>query len=660
MLQIGEVLDNTYEIQDRIGSGGGGIIFKAYHKRMKKTVAIKLIKEDVKGLLENRSEVDILKNLKNEYLPQVLDFISSENNVYTVMEFVEGSNFQQLIRCGKRFSEKKVKKYALQLCNALEYLHNQNPPIIHSDIKPSNIMLTPSDNICLIDFNISTLSSEKGALSIGGSKGFAAPEQYKKIVKNIPVTDDGFHEEARFLTDDETELLVNVNESIQLSFYTAKTKNINCAYIDIRSDIYGMGASLYYIATGRTPNAERLDFNGTKLSSGLRRIITKSMSPDPDKRYKNITELKNALERYDSPIKIILPTVSVALIGTMVIVASNNVVSLNNNKKSTKLSTTNVTDDLSVTTTAILEETEATTVAEVSTKVVDNTTLSETSITTIDSEKVIPKLVGFTLDDAVAICKSLNISAIITYVESDTATEKTIISQSVVPGTKISEIASLEIAVCKEKSFVIETTTEIDATTRIEPIVTYSTSSDPDSGWQYDDLGYYYIDENGLILTGFSIINNGYYYFDEDGYAISGFYSPYSTTYYLTEKGKITYNFQIIDDYLYYFGLDGEMRTGWREIDGKIYYFSDDGRALTGKHVINSESFEFSDKGVLKSTNKPENDYVEFEYTDKWFHTWREKYDDNNDINDELSSMYHRGEISYFTYLYFYDIVNIP
>ena len=71
MLKPEQILNDTYKIIEQIGSGGGGIIYKAYHLRMRKDVAIKLIKNDINGKINNRSEVDVLKNLKNDYLPRL-------------------------------------------------------------------------------------------------------------------------------------------------------------------------------------------------------------------------------------------------------------------------------------------------------------------------------------------------------------------------------------------------------------------------------------------------------------------------------------------------------------------------------------------------------------------------------------------------------------
>lgn len=378
MLNVGQIINDTYEIKERIGSGGGGIIFRAYHSRMKKDVALKLIKDNVKGIIENRSEVDILKNLKNDYLPQVLDFVETDGDVYTVMEFIEGNDFKQLIRAGRTFTEKEVRKYAVQLCEAVKYLHSQEPPIIHSDIKPANIMLTPKDNICLIDFNISAISSGKdGAYSVGGSKGFAAPEQFRKIV-DVPVTVDEFHEETRFIGDDndETEFMGD-SPSVSEAPSTMKTKNISMAYIDIRTDIYGMGASLYYMITGRVPANGKTDFRGIKISSGLKHIITKAMNPNPEKRYRNAAEMLDAIRGSSSSWG-----AAAAVAVTAVLVAAVCVVGSFMNfgaDKAEPLSEEPVTEEVSETVSKTVPETEKPVVTTVTTTVPTTETTPETT-----------------------------------------------------------------------------------------------------------------------------------------------------------------------------------------------------------------------------------------------------------------------------------------
>ena len=306
MFEPGQIINDTYEILDMIGSGGGGIIYKAVHLRMRKNVAIKLIKDNVKGLVQNRAEVDLLKDLKNPYLPQVIDFVECDSQVYTVMEFIEGQNFKQIISSGKYFTEKEVIEFGKQLCSAVSYLHSHTPPIIHSDIKPANIMLTPERKICLIDFNISTVASGSGAFSIGCSQGFSAPEQYKKSI-SMPLNEDGFHEETRFYDDDSTELLIENEKPV------TQTKNVRMAYVDTKTDIYGIGASLYYILTGRAPQNGKVDFRGIRISSKLKNIINKAMSPEPEKRFRSADEMKAALN---------FPGIKYAVIGSAIAVCA--------------------------------------------------------------------------------------------------------------------------------------------------------------------------------------------------------------------------------------------------------------------------------------------------------------------------------------------------
>lgn len=144
-----------YQVLAKIGQGSGGIVYKALHKRLNKFVIIKQLKHVGQTPADSRKEVDLLKQLKHTYLPQVLDFIQENGQTYTVMDFVDGADMDSMVKSGRKFTAAEVRRYAIQLCSAVKYLHSQNPPIIHSDIKPSNIMLNSNNDICLIDFNVS-------------------------------------------------------------------------------------------------------------------------------------------------------------------------------------------------------------------------------------------------------------------------------------------------------------------------------------------------------------------------------------------------------------------------------------------------------------------------------------------------------------------------
>lgn len=260
----------TYQVLGIIGQGSGGIVYKAVHKRLNKLVVIKQLKHAGQNAANSRKEVDLLKQLKHTYLPQVLDFIQENGQTYTVMDFVDGADMETLIKSGRRFSSEEVRRFAVQLCSAVKYLHSQKPPIIHSDIKPSNIMLNRSGDICLIDFNVSLMFSGSSSEVLGGTFCYAPPEQF-----GIPVD--------RLFPD------VNVRELVR----------INRPYINERSDIFSIGASLYYLVTGMRPRPDYqnapVDKCGVRVSDGLAHIINKAMALNPSRRYRSADEMLTAL-----------------------------------------------------------------------------------------------------------------------------------------------------------------------------------------------------------------------------------------------------------------------------------------------------------------------------------------------------------------------------
>ena len=124
---------------------------------------------------------------KEYLLPNIMDAdVYKRQEVYTVMEYIDGYDLQYYQKQGYQFSEEQFILWLRQLCEVLEYLHGQNPAILHSDIKPANIMITPEGNVCLIDFNISL--EEDGSEELQGlSPWFAAPEQFEKAAL-LPVS----------------------------------------------------------------------------------------------------------------------------------------------------------------------------------------------------------------------------------------------------------------------------------------------------------------------------------------------------------------------------------------------------------------------------------------------------------------------------------------
>ena len=247
-----------------IGEGSAGVVYLAWHINLQKKVVIKKIKDHYVGHINERREADILKRLHHRYLPQVYDFLELNGEVYTVIDFIDGNTMGEYIRQGVKFDESQVVTWTRQLLDALIYLHSQNPPIIHSDIKPSNIMIGSDGNICLIDFNISFGGYDERDAS-GYSEGFASPEQVRR------------------------------------GYLYMHGGNYQSIRLDARSDVFSLGASLYALMTGRSP-ARRLQQNmplwGEQeyYSELFRRVISHSIEIDPARRYQSAEAMLSDIE----------------------------------------------------------------------------------------------------------------------------------------------------------------------------------------------------------------------------------------------------------------------------------------------------------------------------------------------------------------------------
>ncbi|MGN0554156.1 MAG: protein kinase [Oscillospiraceae bacterium] len=309
MFDIGYTLDGRYEISEILGSGGGGVVYKAYQKSVGRYVAIKLIKDNICKSIDIHGEADVLKKLKHNYIPAVYDFVIENDNVYTVMEFVEGETLETILKKNRKLTQKQIIKYARQLCEVVQYLHSQNPPIIHSDIKPANIIITPKDDICLIDYNISlALTGEQAA--IGVSEGYSAPEQYrikKQTAVNQETLIDSVDDETLFTEIDTeytkvTKALIPETELTETQYTEAinqKAVNVT-SRIDARADIYSIGATLYHLITGEKPvvsyeTVAPIDAIKQNISESLAAIVNKSMAKAPSDRFKSAAQMYKAL-----------------------------------------------------------------------------------------------------------------------------------------------------------------------------------------------------------------------------------------------------------------------------------------------------------------------------------------------------------------------------
>lgn len=311
------LLNKTYRLVKAIGKGGGGIVYKAYHERLDVTVVVKQIINKTAGKRSYKAEAEVLKKIKHMYLPKVYDVFEENGEFYTVMDYVPGKSLQEKCDENGCFDQSSVLKWTKQLVEAVDYLHNQNPPIIHSDIKPGNVMLTPEGDISLIDFNISTLFDKNSTNGMGVTPGYSPIEQYgnvnnyykmlaKKGIKPAEMEGAASNVETVVLeelnsSDNSCEGIDAVKDNVPIVSKSELTALAQKGLSE-KTDIFSIGATMYALLTGEKPSE---DFNRRKslkdfdvhLSEAVIEVIDKAMNVDPDKRYPNVKTLQQDLEK---------------------------------------------------------------------------------------------------------------------------------------------------------------------------------------------------------------------------------------------------------------------------------------------------------------------------------------------------------------------------
>ena len=284
----------TFRIKKELCSSNNGAVYMAWHKRLRRYVVIKVLKDYSAGSLETHcNEFEAIKNIKSQYIPQVFDFITENNNSYTIIEYIEGESFDKLLKRGHVFTEKQIVKWYIQLVSALVVIHTHN--ICHRDIKPANIILTSKDDVCLIDFGSAYVSGNNTGI-ISQSMGYASPEQYE------------YFNHCKSIYGNENKVFANNDETVLLAHdcktETAPVENIHISNelekIDWKlSDIYSLGATMYYLLTGNRPPVRSEEIvcvpKLKRYSKELLDIIKKSMKTNPSERYVSVEDIEKTL-----------------------------------------------------------------------------------------------------------------------------------------------------------------------------------------------------------------------------------------------------------------------------------------------------------------------------------------------------------------------------
>jgi serine/threonine protein kinase len=262
-LERGTLLHKRYRIVEILGQGGMGSVYRAVDENLGVDIALKenLFTTD-EYARQFRLEAVILANLRHPNLPRVSDhFVVGDQGQYLVMDFIDGEDLRQRMERVGTIDEEQAVMIGAAMCDALAYLHTRKPPILHRDIKPGNVKITPDGHIFLVDFGLAKVVQGSQATTTGAramTPGYSPPEQYG----------------------------------------TART--------DPRTDIYSLGATLYAALTGIIPedglaramdNAQLtpLRKRNNKVSRRLAAAIEQSMAIDPADRFQTAEEFKKAL-----------------------------------------------------------------------------------------------------------------------------------------------------------------------------------------------------------------------------------------------------------------------------------------------------------------------------------------------------------------------------
>jgi serine/threonine protein kinase len=259
----------SYQILEKLGEGGMGVVYRAVDTNLDRIVAIKVLSGDFarnQELVERfRAEAKAQANLNHTNLATLYAFLIQDGTAFMVMEFIDGETFDHMIRNRGPIPEQEAIPLFRQALLGIGYAHRAG--IIHRDIKPNNLMLNKHGIVKVMDFGISKVMGTRGLTRTGtqlGTVAYMSPEQIRN------------------------------------------------GTVDIRSDIYELGVTLYEMLSGHLPFESDSDFQVMQdhvattpplpsryypyLSKGVERVVLKALEKNPDARFQTVEEFGAALE----------------------------------------------------------------------------------------------------------------------------------------------------------------------------------------------------------------------------------------------------------------------------------------------------------------------------------------------------------------------------
>jgi serine/threonine protein kinase/Flp pilus assembly protein TadD len=292
-LPIGTILDGKFKIVQILGEGGMGTVYKVeqlgttppyYYAVKELLINPNTSEEDRKAAIERfNKEITLLRGLKHPHIAALTLPFQERGNYYFVMEFVPGRSLEKILEDSKGpLPEEQTIKWMMQVCEALTYIHTRNPPIILRDLKPGNIMITPDNEVQLIDFGIARKFDPNKRTNTEnlGTISYASPEHLGSI------TSPGQRRSAQ-----------NPGKLVQT---------------DARSDIYSLGATMYHLLTNyepdpiqtpppgsihaKNPRLRTIQVGGRTVCP-VEQVIIKAMQQDPGHRFQSAEAMRVALQQ---------------------------------------------------------------------------------------------------------------------------------------------------------------------------------------------------------------------------------------------------------------------------------------------------------------------------------------------------------------------------
>ncbi len=262
-LERGAFLHNRYRILEILGQGGMGSIYRAIDENLGVEVAVKEnLFTTEEYARQFRREAIILANLRHQNLPRVSDhFVIDGQGQYLVMDYIEGEDLREWMDRSGVVPENEILVIGGAICDAMTYMHTRKPPVLHRDIKPGNVKITPQGEIFLVDFGLAKVVQAGQQTSTGAramTPGYSPPEQY------------------------------------------------GAARTDHRSDIYSLGATMYAALVGVIPEdslartMEQTELTpvrkrNPRISRRTAAAIERALEVHPDDRFQTADEFKQAL-----------------------------------------------------------------------------------------------------------------------------------------------------------------------------------------------------------------------------------------------------------------------------------------------------------------------------------------------------------------------------